>query len=251
MKPTKNVDYAKLDTELKTYCYAGYDIHFLHGWFCAYLYAPSDSEEDLLIPDYLIVDEDKIKDEVVFSKIVDNLVELYSVMADSLYEQNKPIKPLIDINKPAFFDPLLFDANHKINLIKWLYGYLAGFVVIGLDVSEVIPDDKLLDEKFFPALFTLCIALFALDREIAQVDKVDEAFKVDYKELLEDLKAMWESEDNEADVDEQIANAIEHLDLMDVNAALNDIFYVVRRSDEIKNADADSGKLLNKLITKH
>ena len=40
--------------------------------------APSDSEEDLLIPTYLILDEDKIKDEQKFASLVDRLVAVYS-----------------------------------------------------------------------------------------------------------------------------------------------------------------------------
>ena len=68
---TNSIDLEALNRELTTYFYRGYDLHFIHGWFCAYLSAPSDSEDDLLIPTYLIVDEDKIADEPKFAKLVE------------------------------------------------------------------------------------------------------------------------------------------------------------------------------------
>ena len=82
-KPAQNL--AALNQELKEYLYTGYDLHFVHGWFSAYLSAPSDSEEDLLIPTYLILDENKIKDEQEFASLVDRLVVVYSELADTIF----------------------------------------------------------------------------------------------------------------------------------------------------------------------
>ena len=241
---------AKLNQELVAYVWPGYDLHFLHGWFAAYLSAPSDSEDDLLIPSYLILDEDKIKDEQAFAKLVDKLVLVYTDLADSIYENNKLIRPLIDFAKPNSFDPLLFSLEHKRNLLTWLYGYLTGYLAIGGDVTEYATDEALLEDKFYPALFTLCIALFSLAREVKCENQAANV-SVDFAELEQDLLAMWESEDGE-DITAAIEDAIKELDLADIIGALNDLFYVLRVTDEKRFAEKEPATtLLHKLTTKH
>jgi len=248
-KKNKELDLSLINQKLTSYTYSGYDLYFLHGWFAAYLSAPNDSEEDLLIPDYLIVEEEKITDEQLFSKLIDELVVLYSAMAESLFEGNKPIKPLVDFSNSSFYTPSSFSKEHMQNLLKWLYGYLAGFMAIGID-TESINDESLMEQRFYPALFTLCISLFYLDKSIKN-KSFSKEFDLDYQELLGDLKNMWESQDGEDEIEQTISDSIAKLDLADVATAINDIFYVIRKVDETKAAEQPSGKLLGQLTTRH
>ncbi len=248
-KPLNNL--SLLNQELVGYLYSGYDLHFIHGWFSAYLSAPSDSEEDLLIPTYLILDETKIVDEEKFTKLVDKLVKVYSELADAIFENNKLIRPLIDFAKPNGFDPLTFTAEQSKNLLVWLYGYLTGYLAIGGDITEYATDENLLEERFFPGLFTLCIAFFKLSQQVDLSFMSPEA-AADFNELRSDLKAMWESEDGEGDVEILISESIEELDMADVIGALNDVFYVIRVSDEARFAAQNSANpLLGKLTSRH
>lgn len=248
-KPLNNL--SLLNQELAAYLYQGYDLHFIHGWFCAYLSAPSDSEEDLLIPTYLILDETKIADEEKFTKLVDKLVKVYSELADAIFENNKLIRPLIDFAKPNGFDPLAFTAEQNRNLLVWLYGYLTGYLAIGGDITEYATDENLLEERFFPGLFTLCIAFFKLSQQVELSFMSSEA-SADFAELQADLKTMWESEDGEGDVETLISESIEELDMADVIGALNDVFYVIRVSDEARFAAQNSANpLLGKLTSRH
>lgn len=252
MKRNKNrlIDLETSNQELIRYTYAGYDLYFLHGWFTAYLSAPNDSEEDLLIPDYLIIDESRIDNEASFSKTIDLLVDMYSGLAEALFDDNKPICPLIDFSAPTFFDTEAFTSVHFHNLLKWLYGYLAGFMAIGVEISESI-DEDLVNQRFYPALFTLCVAFFYLERKAVLGDVDENNFKPDYEELARDLQQMWESQEGEADIDSLITAAVTELDLKDIAIAVNDIFYVVRRSDELKLAKQSINPLLGKLTTNH
>lgn len=244
-------NFSELNRELQTYLYCGYDLHFVHGWFCAYLSAPSDSEDDLLIPTYLILNEDKIQDEVKFTKLIDKLVKVYSELADAIFENNKLIRPLIDFAKPNGFDPLTFTPEHKRNLLVWLYGYLTGYLALGGEISENIDDEQLLEEKFYPALFTLCVALFSLAGQV-EVKFMESLVAEDFNELQDDLKSMWESEDGEADVELLFKDAMDELDLADIIGALNDLFYVMRVSDENRFAAQNhQNSLLGKLNTRH
>lgn len=248
-KPLNNL--SLLNQELAAYLYQGYDLHFIHGWFCAYLSAPSDSEEDLLIPTYLILDETKIADEEKFTKLVDKLVKVYSELADAIFENNKLIRPLIDFAKPNGFDPLTFTAEQNRNLLVWLYGYLTGYLAIGGDITEYATDENLLEERFFPGLFTLCIAFFKLSQQV-ELNFMSPEASADFAELQADLKTMWESEDGEGDVETLISEAIEELDMADVIGALNDVFYVIRVSDEARFAAQNSANpLLGKLTSRH
>lgn len=246
-----NTNLTTLNQELVEYLHSGYDLHFVHGWFSAYLSAPSDSEDDLVIPTYLILDEAKIKDETKFAKLVDKLIAVYSDLADAIFENNKLIRPLIDFAKPNTFDPLLFTEQHNRNLLVWLYGYLTGYLAIGGDITEYATNEKLLEERFYPALFTLCVALFKLTQTV-KLDFMAPEVAADFAELQVDLKTMWESEDDEAVVDDLINESIEELDMADIIGALNDVFYVIRVSDESKfAANTQQNSLLNKLNTRH
>ena len=132
----------------------------------------------------------------------------------------------------------------------WLYGYLTGYLAIGGDITEYATNEQLLEEKFFPALFTLCVAFFSLARE-SDLGEMSAQVAEDFAELQIDLKSMWESEEDEDDVDELIRESIEELDLADIIGALNDVFYVIRVSDESRFAASGQNKLLNKLATRH
>lgn len=247
----KASDLEVLNNEIKPYLFQGYDLHFIHGWFTAYLSAPSDSEEDLLIPTYLILDEDNIKDEQKFAKIIDKLINVYSELADNIFEKTKLLRPLIDFNKPNSFDPLLFSDEHKRNLLMWLYGYLTGYLVTATDITECTTNEQLLEDKFFPALFTLSVALISLKSQV-DLSFMSVDVKNDFDELLVDVKAMWESEDNELPTDELFASALAELDLADIIGALNDVFYAIRVIDESQFANSTANNtLLNKLVTRH
>ena len=289
----KPINLELLNKELLGYVWPGYDLYFVHGWFAAYLSSPSDSEEDLLIPGYLILDETKITDEQHFSRLVDQLVVLYSELADAIYERNKLIRPLIDFKKPNSFDQLSPDwlqlsKKSGRNLLNWLYGYLSAYLAISSDLEQyAVGDnlDNLLKDKFYPALFTLCIALFSLTGKVHLTAKSDNSLNIsldaspsseinlddspdnssdgsladisenvsnDLSELLIDIKSMWESIDGEGDIDEIIVSAIDKLKLADIVTALNNIFYVTRLIDENKfNQSIPPNSLLSKLSTKH
>ncbi|MDD3267339.1 MAG: hypothetical protein PHC75_09215 [Burkholderiales bacterium] len=248
MAGVKGINLEEINNEFKKYLHQGYDLFFIHGWFNAYLSAPSDSEEDLLIPTYLILDEDRIADENKFSKIVDKLVTLYSQIADSIFENNKPLKPLINFAKPNSFDPITFGDEESKNLLMWLYGYLTCYLVTSGEAAEYVTDEKLLEEKLYPALFTLSVALVTLSKSVT-IDFMNEEVKTDFLEIVDDVKSMWESEGNEnLSVDEVFAQVEDKLDLADIVGALNDIFYVIRVSDENRFANTpNDNTLLGKL----
>lgn len=247
-----NIDLTKLNDELQLYVWQGYDLFFLHGWFVAYLSAPSDSEEDILIPSYLLLDEEQIKDEKQFAQLIDKLVAIYSQLSENIFEKNKLIRPLIDLERPNNFDPLSFTPEQTLNLFNWLYGYLTGYLALGGDIIEYANNDEFLEDKFYPSLFTLCVALFKLNEECSKAN-ISPKYAEDLQELILDLRAMWESEEDEASVDEVIAETMQELDLLDIPGALNDIFYVIRVCDENRyNTLQGQNTLLNKLsATKH
>lgn len=252
MHKKKLTNLAELNNEIKAYLYVGFDLHFIHGWFNSYLSAPSDSEEDLVIPTYLILNEDLIQDEHKFAKTVDKLIAVYSELADNIFEKNKILRPLVDFNKPNSFDPLLFSAENKQNLLLWLYGYMTGYLVTSGDVTEYAPNEKLLDEKFYPALFTLSVALIKLAQELP-LDFMSSEMKTDFDELLVDVRSMWESDENDqAEVEDIFTDSIAELDLADIVGALNDVFYVIRLSDENRFVNTQTNNsLLGKLATRH
>lgn len=203
---------AGLNKSLAKYTWKGYDLYFLHGWFTAYLLSSGNSEEDLLIPGYLILDEAKLDDDKQFSGIVDDLVLVYNELAQSIYDKNKQIRPMINYDKPNVFDVNNITEFERHNLLKWLYGYLSAYVITGEDVPAHINDQNLLDGKFYPALFTLCIALFSLDGHVALSDYLSDKFKADYAELKLDLKSMWESDENEPHIEDLFSSMQKKLD---------------------------------------
>jgi len=177
MKKITSEYLTKLQQQIELYFYKGYNLFFIHGWFCAYLSSPSDSEEDLLIPTYLILDEEKITDETKFIKVVDDLMVLYNDLADK-------------------------------------------------------KDEVLLDEKFFPAVFTLCVGLLLLnkDKDISKTNLFAADVLEDFKEICDDVMSMWE------DDGESLEDRLKEYSLSEVTPnivdALNSIFYVVRKSEE-------------------
>lgn len=252
MSKIKNnsLNLSQINNELITFCYEGYDLYFVHGWFCSYLSAPSDSQEDLVLPTYLVLNEDKINDEHKFSKLVDKLMEIYTSLADSIFEKNKLIHPIVDLNDNSF-TPDNLSIEQKQNLIKWLYGYLTGYLVLNGEVTDYINDESLLDDKFYPALFTLCVALIKLVAETSEI-AMEAKTREDFAELMADIKAMWESEEGEELTDNLFNEAMAALDYNDIITALNDLFYVMRVSDEKRmQALNHQNSLLGKLTTRH
>ena len=240
----KTIDLPKLNIETAKYFYKGYDIYFIHGWFCAYLSAPSDSEEDDVIPTYMILDEDKISDEKVFTKFIDSLMELFSEIADSIYEKNKPLKPLVNLNNNNIET---LNEEEKHNLFIWLYGYLSGFIVIGSDITEYCTDDKLLDEVFFPSLMIVCSSLLLLEKEVNPKDLFAKQSLEDYNDLCLDIADMWESDENGKTLPETLEGESYSLSLTELSQALAAIFYVVRTADEVKVSEKAVSPLLKSL----
>lgn len=249
MLKKKRIDLTELNQELDQYLYKGYDLFFIHGWFCSYISAPSDSEEDLVLPTYLILDEDKVTDEQKFAKLVDKLIALYSELSDNIFEKNKLLKPLINLNEPNKFDPQDLPTEAKQNLLIWLYGYLTCYLVTSADVNEYISDQNLLDNKFYPALFTLNILLVKLSQEVT-LDFLANNVREDFNELLSDIKQMWESDDENVVVEDLFAKMSSDSDFNDIVSALNDVFYVIRISDE-NRFTKQNNTILNKLNTRH
>lgn len=249
MLKKKRVDLTALNQEISQYLYQGYDLYFIHGWFCSYISAPSDSEEDLVLPTYLILDEDKILDEQKFAKTVDSLIALYSELSDNIFEKNKLLKPLINFNEPNKFDPQDLSIEAQRNLLMWLYGYLTCYLVTSSDANEYITNEELLDEKFYPALFTLNIILVKLAQTVS-LDFMADNVREDFNELLVDIKQMWESDDETLVIEDMFAKLSGESEFDDIVSALNDVFYVIRVSDENKFTQQNNS-ILNKLQTRH
>ncbi len=238
MKKFSQEELAKISIQINEYFYKGYDIYFIHGWIASYLSSPSDSEEDMVIPMYLVLDEDKITDENTFTQFVDNLLDLYKDLSDKTYEQNKLIKPLVNIMHPNNFLIAETTVTEKTNLLNWLYGYLCCYLTIGVDMVEHCHDVDLLEKRFFPALFTICACFILLEAEIGTASLLYTSDDlVDFQELKEDVESMWEDDENGSFIDGlkkyTLAESMEHL-----IEALNSVFFVVRKTEETKfNAD--------------
>lgn len=237
MKKPSNLNYTAINQELSQYLFADYDLHFIHGWFCSYLSSPSDSEEDLVLPSYLVFDETKINDEDKFNKTIDKAINVYSVIADSIYDNNKLIKPLINLAKPNSFEVNKLTDIEKRNLLMWLYGYLTCHVLINEEMPEDEEFEELLDSKFYPAFFALCAAFIKLHRELDALQFHDNEVKQDIVQLVEDLANLWEaSEEDELSEKELLENEIANYNYNNLLENLNDIFYVIRVMDEKKFA---------------
>lgn len=248
----KKVDLIELNQQFSAYCFAGYDLYFVHGWLCAYVSAASESDEDLFIPSYLIVDGAKLSNETeehAFSKLVDQLVSVYCDLAEAVFEKNKPLRPIVDFSQ-ANSGLTKLELGQKRNLLLWLYGYLTGYLSIGGDISEYCKDETLLEERFYPALYTLCVAFFKLGQELDLSFMGDEA-KTDFAELQQDLQEMWESDEEGVAIEDIFAKETAAVELSSITTALNDLFYVIRISDEIRYAGNNHAvELLNKLSKK-
>lgn len=234
----------------KNYFHQGYDVFFMHGWFSAYLSAPSDSEDDLIIPSYLIVDEENINDEKAFAKFVDEYMALYADLAESIFEKNKLIKPLVSIEVPNLADLTKLDSKTQSSLLVWLYGYLCGYLVVGVDITEYCDDFRLLEEKFYPALYTICVSFLLLDQLIDASTIFNEVAIEDYLDVKADILDLWESTDDGATILDEIKNINLDEALSDLSTALNAIFYVIRVSDEKRynQQDGVGNPLLKKLV---
>lgn len=245
MSKITKIDLNKLNQKTATYFYPGYNLFFIHGWFCSYLSAPSDSEEDIVIPSYLVLDEDKIANETEFAKFIDELMFIYSELSDNIYEKNKQIKPLVNLINPNDFNAHALSQDEKVNLLIWLYGYLCGYLVIGTDITEYCTDEKLLDEKFFPELLTVCSTFLLLDKEISGI--FSGTVLDDYTDVIADILEMWEVDEGET-----LSKQLESVELADVISdfvnALNSIFYIIRTADEARFNLAKENPILNKLI---
>jgi hypothetical protein len=238
-------DISKLNIEAQQHFYKGCDIFFMHGWFSAYLSAPSDSEEDDVIPTYLVLDEDKMSDEKAFTKFLDSLMDLFGEIADNLYEKNKALKPILNLNGASNSDNLTI--QEKRNLFVWLYGYLSGFVVIGSDITEYCKDEKLLDEVFFPALITICSALLLLAKEVNPKDIFAPNALEDYNDLCLDLDDMWENDEGGKTFLQTLEGQEYTLPFSALCDALTAIFFVVRTADEARMSQQAVNPLLKNL----
>ena len=241
------IDFLKLNQQTSEYFYPGYNIFFMHGWFSSYLSAPSDSEEDEVIPCYLILDEDKINNEKVFAKFIDNLMLIFTQMADSIYEKNKLIKPMVNPAQPNNFNAENLSSEEKSNLLIWLYGYLCGYLTIGADITEYCKDNKLLDNTFFPALQSICSLLLLLESEIKAENIFSGEVLQDFKDLLIDIAEMWEADEVGRSLTDLVAEMVLSDSLNGLVKALNAIFYVVRTADEAKLNSQPATTLLNNL----
>lgn len=245
MSKITKIDLHKINQQSIEYFYPGYNLFFIHGWFCSYLSAPSDSEEDLVIPSYLVLNEDKIIDEKKFAKFVDDLMVIYSEISDNIYEKNKQIKPLVNLNNPNDFNVFSLSSVEKENLLTWLYGYLCGYLVIGSDITEYCEDEKLLDDKFFPALLTVCSIFLLLDKEHPALF-MDEVLE-DFLDVKADILDMWEVDEGQT-LQEQLADVVLADVMPDFVNALNSIFYIIRVADEARFASDQQSPLLKKLV---
>ncbi len=246
-KKITKIDLIKLNQQTISYFYPGYDIYFIHGWFTSYLSSSSDSEEDLILPTYLLLNEDKTIDEKKFALFVDELMYIYSEIADNIYEKNRQIKPLGSLVSPNDFSVLELDEPQKKDLLIWLYGYLCGYLVIGNDISEYCTNQNLLDNKFYPALYTICVVFLLLGNEINTNKLFKEIVLEDYEDVRADIIDMWEDEENRTILDE-IKNISLSEALSDFINALNTVFYVVRVGDEEHFSESSPNSLLKKLV---
>ncbi|RTK95618.1 MAG: hypothetical protein EKK64_06345 [Neisseriaceae bacterium] len=254
----KSLNLVELNNWLVRYTYAGLDLHFVSGWISSYLSSVNDEEqEDLLIPDFLIFDEKRISNEQDFSKLIDQLVNLYSDMADRLYEQNKLIQPLINLEQPNVVKMDNLNEKEKQALESWLLGYLYFVLTSEVDIAALSNDQTMLDEHYYPALFTLSVVLMDLQTKL-QSDKKNQTIPsyVGYlTEAVFDLQEMWESEDASSK-DDMFKDALSKVNYQDVVPALNSIFFVIRKIDELRytnNQISKSllGKLSNQSLSKH
>ncbi len=251
MKKQVNIDFATLNHEVSKYFFSGYDLYFIHGWFCAYLSALGESEDDLLIPTYLVLNESAIENEQHFEGFIGRLVELYTSLAEQLYERNKPLCPLIDVTMPQKFTRGIIESGDKQNLLNWLVGYLNGYLVIGEDITELNEaDEELMDQRFYPALFTVCMSLLKLSKEV-NLAYLSGSARSNFNDVLEDAAGMWDGDEGSNGVEQQIAAAIQKVEYNDLISAVNDIFYVIRSCDEIRHSNATGSDLLNTLASRH
>lgn len=249
-KPTKSkaIDYIKLNKKANEYFYTGYDIFFMHGWMCSYLSAPSDSEEDEIIPCYLILNEENIKKEEEFTAFIDDLMLIFTELAENIYEKNKLIKPLINLSTPNNFNTDNLSDEEQKNLLIWLYGYLNGYLSIGSDITEYCNDEKLLDVTFFPALQEICGTLLKLEDKNSPSNIFSGTVLDNYNDVHKDIIEMWEEDENGRTIVEEFHDKSLQTLLNGLVNALNAIFYTVRIADEARLNSQSVSPLLKNLV---
>lgn len=242
---TKQLNLNKLQIKCEEYFYQGYKLYFIHGWFCAYLSSLNDEEEDLLVPSYLILNEDAIKDEKLFLNFIDELVILYKSLSLNTYEQNKLIKPLISVENELNLDGWLNSKLTKVsndqvyfNLLVWLYGYLSNVLSNDTKISAEIEAkyQELLTNRYYAKLYDLSCVFLLLDKYLELSGKyknsLSQEFIDDYYELKADVIAWWEPDEEGGDIVKQIEKMSITTLISSIIPAINDIFYTIRVIDE-------------------
>ncbi len=248
----KTMSLIEVNKWLSKYTYAGLDIHFVSGWFASYLSSVNDdSTEELLVPDFLIFDENKITNEQDFSKLIDELVKIYSDAADRLYEQNKLLQPMVDLTKPNVIQIDDLSKEQLQALEAWLLGYMYFILTSEVDIAALSSNQTLLDEYYYyPALFTLSIILMDLQIKLQSDAKTNQSptYVAYLTETIFDLREMWEADDDATNKDTMFDEALANVNYNDLIPALNSIFFVVRKIDEERYANEQMSKsLLGKL----
>jgi len=199
--------------------YLGYDHNFLYGWLIGYLSYIQDEEEDELIPTGLILNEEKLhKYQNELEQTINVTLKEYEHLANIYYEKNQDI----DVSS-------LIDTNEKINLLKFLYGYLSKMLLNDLefDNSELI---NLIDDEYYPQLFKLVASFVTLTKQIKLAD-CSSYFMDDIYDLSNELQTMWEAEGAE-DMSEYFENY--PIKVETINLALDCLFLTMRKIDEIR-----------------
>lgn len=208
------------------YCHYGYDLYFLHGWICATLSVVGPIDDDQIIPLYLMLNEDTIPDDntddQVFENFTTNLLAIYEQITNSVFEENKVIKPLVNLDTPNVFEVKNLTNSELSNLYCWLYGYLAAYLTTGGDIQDHCDNEDMLNKLFFPALFTLSSAFLLLDQKLNDnncnnyFSTNSDYLKEFYTEFRDDIDNMWESDEvNELNLRDNIklSDAVKTLSL--------------------------------------
>ena len=238
---------------MQKYCLTGYDIYFLHGWICAGLSTVGQIDDEEILPLSFILNEtmlpndDKHPDAPAFQKFLSGLAAMLEQLANAVFEDNKLIKPMVNIETPNVFEvttgvnpeiSALTDAELA-NLYRWLYGYLSGYLSFGVDIQDYCDNDDLLEKVYFPALFTLCVAFLLLDKQLNNNNcnnyfSTEPDIKEFYDTFRDEIENMWESDVvNELDQHEdmKLSESIKHFTLEmvlpKILESLNAIFSVV------------------------
>ncbi len=214
------------------YLYPGYDIYFIHGWFYSYILSISENSDDLWFPDYLVLDEDKITDNKLFTKFIDNLLLIYTTLVNNAFEKNLPISVLVDVNN-INVTIVNLSVIEQSNLLNWLYGYLSGWLVTWNDgLDQYFKDHKNLEDKFYQDMFYLTGAFILLDNQLKP--QLSEMILSDYNDLKLDLFDIWDLKEPEIIQEFKKLNLNnDSFDILNgVSNSLNSLFQIMRIIDE-------------------